>query len=95
VRVLFAPDAIFESGGIRLQGLDAICGYYLSKTFTYEDFRPAPRTPTFEDNRIEVDIDVHLSGTESSVHDVFETDGTRITALRVSGFEEALRGATR
>jgi hypothetical protein len=29
------------------------------------------------------------------VHDVFETDGTRITALRVSGFEEALRGATR
>jgi len=29
------------------------------------------------------------------VHDVFETDGTRITALRVRGFEEALRDARR
>ena len=93
VRALFAPDAVFESGDIRLQGLDAICGYYLSKTFTYADFRPAPRTPTFEGRRIEVDIDVHLGGAQNTVHDVFETDGTRITALRVSGFEEALQGA--
>jgi predicted TIM-barrel fold metal-dependent hydrolase len=95
VRALFADDAVFESGDIRLQGLDAICGYYLAKTFTYEDFRPAPGTPTFEGTRMEVDIDVHLGGADNSVHDVFETDGTRITALRVSGFEEALRDAGR
>ena len=88
---LFADDAVFESGDIRLQGLDAICGYYLNKTFTYEDFRPAPGTTTFEGTRMEVDIDVHLGGADNSVHDVFETDGRRITALRVSGFEEALR----
>ena len=93
VRALFADDAVFESGDIRLQGLDAICGYYLNKTFTYEDFRPAPRTTTFEGTRMEVDIDVHLGGADNSVHDVFETDGRRITALRVSGFEEALRSA--
>jgi hypothetical protein len=93
VRTLFADDAVFESGDIRLQGLDAICGYYLDKTFTYEDFRPAPGTATFEGTRIEVDIDVHLGGADNSVHDVFETDGRRITALRVSGFEEALRSA--
>jgi len=91
VRALFADDAVFESGDIRLQGLDAICGYYLNKTFTYEDFRPAPGTTTFEGTRMEVDIDVHLGGADNSVHDVFETDGGRITALRVSGFEEALR----
>jgi predicted TIM-barrel fold metal-dependent hydrolase len=91
VRALFADDAVFESGDIRLQGLDAICGYYLSKTFTYEDFRPAPGKTTFEGTRMEVDIDVHLGGANNSVHDVFETDGRRITALRVSGFEEALR----
>ena len=42
---------------------------------------------------MEVDIDVHLGGAENTVHDVFETDGSRITALRVSGFEEALRRA--
>ena len=95
VRALFAPDAIFESGAVRLRGLDAICGYYLSKTFTYGDFRPAPRTPTFEGTSIAVDIDVHLGGTDNVVHDVFETDGTRITALRVSGFEEALQSAPR
>jgi hypothetical protein len=95
VRALFTPDAVFESGDVRLEGLDAIGGYYLSKTFTYEDFRPAPRAPTFDGSRIEVDIDVHLGGGESTVHDVFETDGTRITALRVSGFEEALGAAQR
>ena len=93
VRALFTDDAVFESGDVRLQGLDAICGYYLDKTFTYEDFRPAPRTPTFEGTRMEVDIDVHLGGADHVVHDVFETDGTRITALRVRGFEEALRGS--
>jgi hypothetical protein len=94
VRALFRPDAVFESGDIRLEGLDAICGYYTSKTFTFDDFRPIPRHPTFSGSRIDVDIDVHIGGTQSSVHDVFETDGTHITALRVSGFEEAL-GATR
>ena len=67
----------------------------MSKTFTYDDFRPAPRTPTFEGTSIVVDIDVHLGGTQNVVHDVFETDGTRITALHVSGFEEALASAPR
>ena len=95
IRALFTPDAVFESGDIRLQGLDAICGYYLSKTFTYADFRPAPGTPTFDGARMQVGIDVHLGGAETSVHDVFETDGTRITSLRVSGFEKALEGASR
>ena len=95
VRALFTDDAVFESGDHRLQGLDAISGYYLANTFTYEDFRPAPRTPTFEGTRMEVDIDVHLGGADHTVHDVFETDGTRITALRVSGFEKALQDARR
>ena len=62
VRALFTPDAVFESGDIRLQGLDAISGYYTSKTFTFDDFRPAPGTPTFDGTRVHVDIDVHLGG---------------------------------
>jgi predicted TIM-barrel fold metal-dependent hydrolase len=95
VRPLFTPDAVFESGDIRLEGVDAISGYYLSKTFSYPDFRPAPGTPVFAGTRIEVDIDVHLGGARNSVHDVFETHGTRITSLRVSGFEEALGVARR
>ncbi|HUC06136.1 MAG TPA: amidohydrolase family protein, partial [Acidimicrobiales bacterium] len=95
VRALFAPDAVFESGDVRLQGVDAICGYYTAKTFTFDDFRPVPGLPVFDGTQIEVDIDVHLGGARRSVHDVFETDGTRITALRVSGFEEVLRSAGR
>ena len=43
VRALFRPDAVFESGDVRLQGLDAICGYYTANTFTFEDFRPGSR----------------------------------------------------
>ncbi len=93
VRALFAPDAVFESGHVVLEGLHAICDYYVTKTFTYSDFRPAARTPIFEGTTIHVDIDVHIGGTQNSVHDVFETDGHRITALRVSGFEEALGSA--
>jgi SnoaL-like domain len=93
VRALFTPDAVFESGDVRLQGLDAISGYYASKTFTFDDFRPVPGIPTFDGTRVHVDIDVHMGGAQHSVHDVFETDGRRITALRVSGFEEALRSA--
>ncbi len=90
VRALFTPDAVFESGDIRLQGLGAICDYYMTKTFTFDDFRPAPGRPTFEGTQIRVDIDVHIGGAQHSVHDVFDTDGSRIAALRVSGFEEAL-----
>jgi uncharacterized protein len=95
VRALFAPDAVFESGDIRLHGLDAISDYYTSKTFTYDDFRPVPGIPSFDGTRIHVDIDLDLGGARNSVHDLFETDGTRITALHVRGFEEALRTAER
>ena len=44
---------------------------------------------------VTVDIDVHLGGADRSVRDVFETDGERITALRVRGFADALRAAAR
>ncbi len=60
-------------------------------TFTYEDFRPAPGTPTFEGTRIDGGHRRPSGRRRHSVHDVFETDGTRITSLHVSGFEEALR----
>jgi len=95
VCALFTPDAVFESGNIRLEGLDAIRDYYASNTFSFADFRPVPAPPTFEGTQVHVDIDVHIGGTQSSVHDVFETDGSQITALRVSGFEEALGAARR
>jgi uncharacterized protein len=95
VRALFAPDAVFHSGDVRLEGIDAICGYYLSRTFTFPDFRPAPGPVQVEGMLARVDIAVRLGGADASVHDVFETDGERITALHVHGFEDALRAAAR
>ena len=44
-------------------------------------------------HRVSVSIDVHLGGQDRTVSDVFEIDGSRITSLRVSGFEEVLRSA--
>ncbi len=40
-----------------------------------------------------MDIDVHLGGADTAVRDVFETDGERITSLRVRGFADALAAA--
>ncbi len=95
VRALFAPHAVFQSGDVRLEGIDAICGYYLSRTFTFPDFRPAPGPVRVDGMLAHVDIAVRLGGTDASVHDVFETDGQHIVALHVSGFEDALRAAAR
>ena len=43
-----------------------------------------------------MDIDVHLGGADTTVRDVFETDGARITSLCVRGFAgRSRRGALR
>lgn len=93
LRTLYAPDAVFESGDVHLTGRDAIVGYYVDNTFTFEDFRPDPGPLTIEGHTVSVSLDVHLGGADNAVHDVFETDGSRITSLRVSGFDQALRRA--
>jgi 2,3-dihydroxybenzoate decarboxylase len=94
---LFAPDAVLESGGIRLVGRDAVLGYYRTNTFTFDDFRPAPGPLDIDPSgqRVTVDIDVRLGGQDRSVHDVFEFVDGRITSLRITGFEDALRAARR
>jgi predicted TIM-barrel fold metal-dependent hydrolase len=93
LRSLYTPDAVFESGDVTLKGREAIVGYYLDNTFTFDDFRPDPGPLTIEGNRVSVWIDVHLGDQERRVHDVFETDGSQISSLHVTGFDEALRAA--
>jgi predicted TIM-barrel fold metal-dependent hydrolase/ketosteroid isomerase-like protein len=92
---LFAPDAVLESGDVRLVGRDAVLGYYRTNTFTFDDFRPAPGPLDIDPSgrRVTVDITVRLSGQDRSVHDVFEFVDGRITALHITGFEDALRAA--
>jgi predicted TIM-barrel fold metal-dependent hydrolase len=95
VRRVFAPDATFDVDGDRRRGHDDILAYYTEHTFVFEDFRPDPAPLQIDGTTVTVDIDVHLGGTERTVRDVFETDGSRITALRVRGFADVLRAADR
>ncbi|HXY28679.1 MAG TPA: amidohydrolase family protein, partial [Acidimicrobiales bacterium] len=90
---LFTPDAVLDVDGEVRVGRDAVLSYYTERTFSYEDFRPAPGPLRVEGTTVDVDLDVHLGGADSSVHDVIETDGERITSVRVTGFVEALRAA--
>jgi hypothetical protein len=95
--LLFAPEAVLESGGTRLVGRDAVLSYYRTNTFTFDDFRPAPGPLDIDPSgqRVTVDIAVHLGGQERSVHDVFEFVDGRITSLHITGFEDALQAARR
>jgi hypothetical protein len=92
LRSLFAPDAVFDVDGEVRTGHDAILDYYLERTFTFEDFRPAPGPLLVDGSTVTVDIDVHLGGADASVRDVFEVDDLgRISSLRVRGFADALK----
>jgi hypothetical protein len=93
LRSLFSPTATMVIDTTRLEGIASIMNYYAQNAFTFADFRPDPGPIEREGNRISVPIDVHLGGQERTVFDVFETDGTRITSLLVTGFEEVLRSA--
>ena len=93
LRRVFAPDATFDVDGDRRRGYEDILAYYTEHTFVFEDFRPDPAPLQIDGSTVTVDIDVHLGGSERTVRDVFETDGERITALRVRGFADALRAA--
>jgi hypothetical protein len=90
---LFAPDAAFDVDGEVRRGRADIVAYYTERTFTFEDFRPSPRPLQIDGTTVTMDIDVHLGGADTTVRDVFETDGTSITSLCVRGFAGALAAA--
>jgi uncharacterized protein len=90
LRTLFAPDATFDVDGDRRHGRDDILRYYAERTFTFPDFRPAPRSLRVDGSAVTVDIDVHIGGADSTVRDVFELEDGHITSLCVRGFADAL-----
>jgi uncharacterized protein len=93
LRGLFAPDAVFDVDGDVRTGHEAILDYYTERTFTFDDFRPAPGPASVEGSSVTVDIDVHIGGADSTVRDVFEIQGGQIRSLQVRGFADALRVA--
>jgi ketosteroid isomerase-like protein len=93
LRTLFAPDGVLDVDGDVRRGHAEVLSYYTDRTFVFEDFRPSPGPLHVDGTTVTVDIDVHLGGADRSVRDVFETDGSHITALRVRGFNDVLRAA--
>jgi predicted TIM-barrel fold metal-dependent hydrolase len=91
LRTLFAPDATFDVDGEIRHGQEQILAYYTERTFTFDDFRPAPHPLRVDGSSVTVDIDVHIGGAENSVRDVFELENGRIRSLVVRGFADALR----
>ena len=94
LRALFAPDGVLDVDGDVRRGHAEVLSYYIDRTFAFEDFRPTPGPLHVDGTTVTVDIDVHLGGADRSVRDVFETDGSHITAVRVRGFADVLRAAT-
>jgi predicted TIM-barrel fold metal-dependent hydrolase len=90
---LFAPEAVLHSGDTRLEGRQAVLGYYRDNTFTFEDFRPHPGPLHIDGNRVTVDLDVRLGGQDRHIHDVFVLSDDRIASLHITGFDDALRAA--
>jgi ketosteroid isomerase-like protein len=93
LRTLFAPDGVLDVDGDVRRGHQEVLSYYTDRTFVFEDFRPSPGPLHVDGTTVTVDIDVHLGGADRSVRDVFETDGSHITAVRVRGFADVLRAA--
>ncbi len=93
LRTLFAPNGVLDVDGDVRRGHEEVLSYYTDRTFVFEDFRPSPGPLHVDGTTVTVDIDVHLGGADRSVRDVFETDGSHITAVRVRGFDDVLRAA--
>jgi ketosteroid isomerase-like protein len=95
LRSLYTPSASLIIDGTPHEGMDAVLDYYRRNAFTFEDFRPVPGPLEIEGTTASVNIELHIGGADSRVRDVFETDGTHITALHVTGFEDSLRATGR
>jgi predicted TIM-barrel fold metal-dependent hydrolase len=95
LRTLYAPSSSLIIDGTPYEGINAVLDYYRRNAFTFEDFRPVPGPLEIEGSTASVDIELHLGGADSRVRDVFETNGTHITALHVTGFEDSLRATGR
>lgn len=87
---LFSRDAVIESGETRIEGVESIVQFYKNGAFSFEDLRPFPGPLDVNEEIVEVDIDLHLAGTDSCVHDRFEVVDSHIAHLDISTLPSVL-----
>ena len=91
LRRLFAPDAVLDAQGTIYEGAESIVRFYRDGAFKFPDLLPRPGSFRIDGNRMVVDIDLHIAGTDSTVVDTFETEGGRIRSLRIEGLSPEVR----
>jgi predicted TIM-barrel fold metal-dependent hydrolase len=87
---LFAPDAVLESGDMRLDGVDAITKFYETGPFLFDDLLPRPGPLAVDGQQVTVEIDLHIGGGDSRVLDTFVVAGDKISRLELSSLPAVL-----
>ena len=91
LRRLFAADAVLNAQGTIYQGTEAIVRFYEEGAFKYTDLLPRPGTFRAEGDRLVVEIDLHIAGTDSTVVDTFAMADGRISSLVIEGLTQEVR----
>jgi predicted TIM-barrel fold metal-dependent hydrolase len=91
LRSMFTPHAVLDAQGTEYRGPDAIARFYAEGAFAFDDLEPHPRTPQVDGERVVVEIDLHIAGTDSEVVDTFDMAGDRISSLRIEGLTDEVR----
>ncbi|MHB8318509.1 MAG: amidohydrolase family protein [Acidimicrobiales bacterium] len=90
LKSLFATDAVVVSGEMRIDGVGSIVEFYRNGAFKFDDLRPRPGPLEVAGEKVEVDIDLRLGGTDSAVHDTFKIADGRIVHLDISTLPSVL-----
>lgn len=88
LRRLFTPDAVLDARGTRHEGNEMISRFYEEGAFRFEDLLPVPGPLRVTGNRVVVEIELHIAGTDTTVVDIFETADGHIRSLRIEGLTD-------
>jgi predicted TIM-barrel fold metal-dependent hydrolase len=91
LRRLFTPDARLVTGGITLVGAADIVSFYATGAFIFDDLLPRPGALDIDGARVEVTIELHVGGTDSSIVDQFTVAGNQISRLEISALPSVLQ----
>ncbi len=91
LRRLFTPDAVVDAQGVHHRGPEDIARFYAEGAFLFDDLLPRPRPARVDGDRVVVEIDLHIAGTDSMVVDTFAVTGDRIRSLVIEGLTDEVR----
>ncbi len=91
LRRLFAPDAVLDAQGTVHEGVEAIARFYEDGAFKFTDLLPHPGSYRIDGDQVQVEIGLHIAGTDSTVVDTFQMESGRIRSLIIEGLTQEVR----